>query len=383
MVTLLCTSLTIALSLAGAWFLWRGLAWHPHPGHRACRRCAYEMDGINGLQCPECGFTHKTEAKLTSTRIRRRTVGLSMLCLACACGAAVFPTAYANGAWSIVPRPVLIVLLPTADSRSSGVGKEISARLSHGFWNPQSLTQAERFLVRRTARQVIGGFGSEVSKALAARLMIIYAPESTEAAVGKEIASLVLARAAQKLGTCESASIDYTTSIRSDDAELPYRKCHASIEYDRQSRRISGNWREDAPDSGAAVQCRIEGTSDRASVYFPTDDLPIARDVPMNVAIGVFSGTMSAGRPWLLQLFDRVSASEDALSELRSPTVTGLETLGDKECFVITGTWSDGRATTVWIDASSFQLCQFSESIQLRNKQVTAVSTITSWDVKP
>ncbi len=69
-----------ALAFAvGAWAV-RG---DPSRGRRRCPRCAYDMGGLTGLRCPECGRDARAERALFRTRRRWRTAGAAgVVCLA-------------------------------------------------------------------------------------------------------------------------------------------------------------------------------------------------------------------------------------------------------------------------------------------------------------
>src|SRR5688572_6406393 len=58
------------LALAGVtlfiWAVW----WDRSRGRRRCPRCWYDLGGVSGVVCPECGRTARSERRLTRTRRR-------------------------------------------------------------------------------------------------------------------------------------------------------------------------------------------------------------------------------------------------------------------------------------------------------------------------
>lgn len=81
-------------------------------GRRRCRRCWYEMTGVAGLQCPECGRVARDERHLHATRRywRRGVSGLLVLLAGIGCGW------YASGlllGWrSVAPAAIALRLAP-------------------------------------------------------------------------------------------------------------------------------------------------------------------------------------------------------------------------------------------------------------------------------
>lgn len=60
-------ALGLYMFLSGRWFiarLTRGLAW---PGGGTCHKCGYDVTGVEGSRCPECG----TKLPLTPEQVKR------------------------------------------------------------------------------------------------------------------------------------------------------------------------------------------------------------------------------------------------------------------------------------------------------------------------
>ena len=73
-----------AMLLAAAAVALRALFADRSRGRRRCPKCWYEMTGVAGLRCPECGREARGERKLLRTRRRpmRAAAGLALALLA-------------------------------------------------------------------------------------------------------------------------------------------------------------------------------------------------------------------------------------------------------------------------------------------------------------
>jgi hypothetical protein len=80
-------------------------------GRRRCPKCWYDMTGVAGLKCPECGREQRSEKRLLRTRRRWRMAVAGVLLLGVAGATAVAPAVY-TGKWArYTPVPVLRGLL--------------------------------------------------------------------------------------------------------------------------------------------------------------------------------------------------------------------------------------------------------------------------------
>jgi hypothetical protein len=107
--------MTIVLWIAGVTLALVGLtvaAWAMFGDRsraRRCRGCWYEMEGVPGLRCPECGRKAKDEAVLTRRRRRWRLSGVGVLIVSIGSGLVHYGTAQRpNGWWSIAPNFMLV-----------------------------------------------------------------------------------------------------------------------------------------------------------------------------------------------------------------------------------------------------------------------------------
>jgi hypothetical protein len=83
-------------------------------GRRRCPKCWYDMAGVPGLQCPECGRTWATERRLQRTRRRWRRASAGAIMLIAAIALCTVPSVRQHGWWSLVPNAVIVAGLPRA-----------------------------------------------------------------------------------------------------------------------------------------------------------------------------------------------------------------------------------------------------------------------------
>jgi hypothetical protein len=108
----LFTLLGCTLAAAGAALLLWSLFWDRPRGRRRCPRCWYDMGGVPGLVCPECGRVAALESHLRKTRRRPRYGALAAVLLLSAWVAASVP-GYRRGGWvRLVPSSALVLLMP-------------------------------------------------------------------------------------------------------------------------------------------------------------------------------------------------------------------------------------------------------------------------------
>src|SRR5262249_1720497 len=99
--------LAVLLAGFGTFGFYRSLFADRSRGRRRCPKCWYEMTGVGGTTCPECGRTAARERRLFRTRRHRwRAVAFAALVLLGVC----LPRTerIRREGWSAVPRPVFI-----------------------------------------------------------------------------------------------------------------------------------------------------------------------------------------------------------------------------------------------------------------------------------
>src|SRR5258705_3413762 len=113
-----------AIGTAGAALLVWALCWDRSRGLSRCAKCWYDMGGVPGLVCPECGKDAVDEKSLHK---RRRRWGIAAIAAALGCigyGMGVTPQVLISGWPGIVPTTALIIALPwierPTDERQQG-----------------------------------------------------------------------------------------------------------------------------------------------------------------------------------------------------------------------------------------------------------------------
>ncbi len=99
-------------------------------GRRRCPKCWYEMTGIEGLRCPECGRTVKRERRLLRTRRRWRVALLGVVVIVAGGGCFFGQRVHQKGWIEATPSIVYIVGLPWLDHDTSF--DELLSRISNG-----------------------------------------------------------------------------------------------------------------------------------------------------------------------------------------------------------------------------------------------------------
>jgi hypothetical protein len=109
-------------------------------GRRRCPSCWYDMTGVQGLRCPECGRQARKERHLLRTRRRWGRAALASLTLLLGSAALAWPAARARGPITLVPTFILVRLTPkvgtetrfdpaTSTFITSPIAKELRRRI--------------------------------------------------------------------------------------------------------------------------------------------------------------------------------------------------------------------------------------------------------------
>ncbi len=88
------------------------LFWDRARGRKRCPKCWYDMAGVPGLRCPECGCDAKREKRLTRTRRRKWWAGFAVVSMVVGFVVHRVPEVAAHGWRGSVPTTVLILALP-------------------------------------------------------------------------------------------------------------------------------------------------------------------------------------------------------------------------------------------------------------------------------
>ena len=99
-------------------------------GRRRCPKCWYEMTGIEGLRCPECGRTTKRERRLLRTHRRWRVALLGVVVIMAGGGCFFGQRVHQKGWIEATPTFVYIVGLPWLERNTSF--DELLSRVSNG-----------------------------------------------------------------------------------------------------------------------------------------------------------------------------------------------------------------------------------------------------------
>ncbi len=142
--------LAVALAVGAVALVWRGLFHDRARGRRRCPRCWYEMTGVSGLLCPECGRVAASEARVHRTRRHVRPVlgGALLALMALICPRV--PQALRDP-WLMLPGPVLLVVLQFYDDEADRIFSRTAGLAQGGA----SLSAWERMLLARACGRSI------------------------------------------------------------------------------------------------------------------------------------------------------------------------------------------------------------------------------------
>ena len=102
-------ALGYTLAAAGMLLLLWSIFWDRPRGRRRCPKCWYDMSGVPGLKCPECGRVCARERALFKARRRKIPALLGFACVPAALVGPVLP-AIIRGDWQATPTFALMVM---------------------------------------------------------------------------------------------------------------------------------------------------------------------------------------------------------------------------------------------------------------------------------
>jgi len=123
---------------AGVVVLVWALFWDRARGRRRCPKCWYDMSGVPGLTCPECGRTQRHDRRLFATRRPWAVAILGLVCLGAAYPTANVLTILRDGWVGTVPDVVLAWVTP----------------LGEHYWPREPGVRADGVLIRELQRRV-------------------------------------------------------------------------------------------------------------------------------------------------------------------------------------------------------------------------------------
>ncbi|MBO6738623.1 MAG: hypothetical protein JJ916_02065 [Phycisphaerales bacterium] len=147
--------LVIALVMLGRGLLWDRAGFRGRPKRR-CRKCWYDLTGVDGevsrepAVCPECGKVHKTTRSMRKTRRGKRWVVAALLVFLLGYSLRVTPAVKDRGLWAAVPDSVLIATIPFTP-RSV---KRTEGRWQSILFGDSSIHEQAMFELWRRARQL-------------------------------------------------------------------------------------------------------------------------------------------------------------------------------------------------------------------------------------
>lgn len=114
-----------------AWALW----WDRSRGRRRCPKCWYDMVGVSGLVCPECGRRVRRERALHRSRRRLSWAALAVSIVVAGAAATRVPVVRHRGWIAAVPAPALRMIMRPFASQAQVAYRDFERRSPEGPWN--------------------------------------------------------------------------------------------------------------------------------------------------------------------------------------------------------------------------------------------------------
>lgn len=112
--TLIAWVLAACLVGLGGYGAWRALFRDCAKGRRRCPRCWYDMTGVSGLTCPECGRVASAERRLLRTRRHKLRFAACLLLILIGSLLPWGDRVRLHG-WAAVPTPILFAAIPFSE----------------------------------------------------------------------------------------------------------------------------------------------------------------------------------------------------------------------------------------------------------------------------
>lgn len=119
---------SVLVALIALWGMWRALFADRARGRRRCGKCWYDMAGVPGLKCPECGREAKREKHLGRTRRRWGRAVLAGVLLGVSGMLAVTPRIAERG-WDAVPLWVVCGAGCVYDTQNHAIAEAVAERV--------------------------------------------------------------------------------------------------------------------------------------------------------------------------------------------------------------------------------------------------------------
>lgn len=116
------------LGLLAIALLYRALLRDRPKGKRRCGKCWYDMTGVPGLTCPECGRTHKDERRLHKRRRHKRIAALGLMTLLLSLAVAATPRVSQRGVLGSLPTIVIAATASVHDTPDARLLRELVLR---------------------------------------------------------------------------------------------------------------------------------------------------------------------------------------------------------------------------------------------------------------
>jgi hypothetical protein len=366
------------LGAAGAVLLLWALFWDCGRGRRRCPKCWYDMGGVPGLKCPECGREARGESRLHKTRRHLGWAAGATTMLIAAHLTNSVPDIRARGWWAAAPRVVLLMCMPLLDRAgpmdirgraNNGLYSEYVNRFGPVLFGVPGLHWWESWIARPICRGMLSGSGSDESRNLAALLYVSMGDGPIAALPERAQAPVLIARAVKAYATCQ------TCFCTGDSESKPF-----LIAFERSTGRFRFEYLDfiaGSPQAYRYVIWRNENGLQKWWAETP-DDRSVSKDICLELAASY--GVSSRASGTVPELLLRVGTGVGLIDMLKAQ-IAGSENIQGHPCWRIDGTWWNGRTRFVWIDKDSFVIRRSSDQFATERYATTEFNGVVdpSW----